>query len=141
MRAQAYLHLYEPEADYRAAGLEVSLLKALAQDMVEIDAAQIRRLEPTPATTGFAMTAMNDGLRCAGMVQLAGLAKPANPACHAYLTGTARRCLPELPALVFAYGHQHVVRSCGGVTGSMIAAIAANEPSPVDLPAFSSECF
>jgi glycine/D-amino acid oxidase-like deaminating enzyme len=121
------------------------------------------------ATAGFAMTPMNFGLRCAGMVELAGLKKPPNPACHAYLERTARRLLPGLserptstwmgfrptlpdalpvigrsrrtPEIIFAFGHQHVGMSSGCVTGKIVASIAAGETPPVDITPFSPARF
>jgi len=279
MREGGYLHLYEREADCRTLATEFGLYKALAGDVVEIDATEIRRLEPnlapvfekalyfksalhyldpaalctvlvahfcagggrfkrdevraltrsdggriavtggdvlladqvvlaagahsmrlagraveklpletergyhvvfggqgdiisrtcSSATAGFAMTPMNEGLRCAGMVELAGLDKPANPACHAYLGRTARRFLPDLkatpsstwmgfrpsmpdalpvigrsarmPDVIFAFGHQHVGMSSGCVTGRIVAAIAAGEAPPVDITPFSPTRF
>lgn len=121
------------------------------------------------ATAGFAMTPMNEGLRCAGMVELAGLDKAPNPACHAYLERTARRFLPGLrerpsstwmgfrpsmpdalpvigrsprtPEVILAFGHQHVGMSSGCVTGRIVAALAAGETPPVDLTPFRPERF
>jgi glycine/D-amino acid oxidase-like deaminating enzyme len=121
------------------------------------------------ATAGFAMTPMNEGLRCAGMVELAGLDKGPNPACHAYLERTARRFLPDLrespsstwmgfrpsmpdalpvigrsprtPEIILAFGHQHVGMSSGCVTGRIVAALAADETPPVDLTPFRPERF
>lgn len=279
IRGGGYLHLYESEADMRTLALEVQLYKRLAPDAQEIDAAEIRRLEPnlapvfvkalyftdalhylspvdvcatmarhftarggtflrdniravrqerdgglsvegsqtvtadqvvlsagaqsmrlagqaierlpletergyhivfggygdiisrtcSSATAGYAMTPMNEGLRCAGMVELAGLDKPANPACHAYLERTARRFLPGLgkpptsrwmgfrpsmpdalpvigrstrtPGIIFAFGHQHVGMSSGCVTGSIVADIAANRPPAIDIAPFSPARF
>ncbi|MCB4769677.1 FAD-binding oxidoreductase [Ancylobacter sp. Lp-2] len=280
MRAGGYLHLYESEADYAACAAEIALYKRLAGDVEEIDAAEIRRLEPnlapvfvralhfgsalhyygspagvclrlaehfcagggtllrddiraiearpdgrlrvagtqdrvydqvvlaagahsrrltggameklpletergyhvvfgqdgdiitrtcSSATAGFAMTPMAEGLRCAGMVELAGLDKAPNPACHAYLERTARRFLPALaerpssswmgfrpsmpdalpvigrsgrtPNLILAFGHHHVGMSSGCVTGAIVAAIAAGEPPPVDIAPYSPARF
>jgi glycine/D-amino acid oxidase-like deaminating enzyme len=121
------------------------------------------------ATAGFAMTPMNDGLRCAGMVELAGLDKLPNPECHAYLERTARRFLPGLkgrptttwmgfrpsmpdalpvigrskrtPQIVFAFGHHHVGMSSGCVTGKIVADIVAGEKPIVDLAPFSPTRF
>jgi len=121
------------------------------------------------ATAGFAMAPMNEGLRCAGMVELAGLDKPPNPACHAYLERTARRFLPDLranpsskwmgfrpsmpdalpvigrsprtPEIILAFGHHHVGMSSGCVTGRIVAALAAGEPPPVDITPFSPDRF
>jgi D-amino-acid dehydrogenase len=279
IRGGGYLHLYENEADYRALDTEIRLYEKLAADVEEIDAAEIRRLEPnlapvfvkglyftsalhylspvevcarmamhfcaqgglllreevteigkrpdgklavsgaqvrvfdqavlaagahsrrlfgstiarvpletergyhvvfgnqgdiisrtcSSATAGFAMAPMNEGLRCAGMVELAGLDKPPNPACHAYLERTARRFLPDLranpsskwmgfrpsmpdalpvigrsprtPEIILAFGHHHVGMSSGCVTGRIVAALAAGEPPPVDITPFSPDRF
>ncbi|TCK28311.1 D-amino-acid dehydrogenase [Ancylobacter aquaticus] len=279
MRAGGYLHLYESEAAYRASAGEVALYKRLADDVEEIDAAAIRRLEPnlapvfvkalyfhsalhylstvdvcatlvkqfcarggrflrdevrtldaeadgrirvagtqqgvydqavlaagaharrlfgssveklpletergyhimfggqagiisrtcSSATAGFAMTPMSEGLRCAGMVELAGLDKPPNPACHAYLDRTAKRFLPDiterpsstwmgfrpsmpdaLPVIgrsgrtanvILAVGHQHVGMSSGCVTGAIVADIAAGRTPPIDITPFSPARF
>lgn len=279
IRSGGYLHLYEREADMRTLALEVDLYKRLAPDVEEIDAGEIRRLEPnlapvfvkalyfrdalhylspvdvcatmvrhftaqggtflrdevrsvkksgngklsvegartvtadqvvlsagahsmrlagqtierlpletergyhivfgghgdivsrtcSSATAGYAMTPMNEGLRCAGMVELAGLDKPANPACHAYLERTARRFLPDLgnaptsrwmgfrpsmpdalpvigrsartPEIIFAFGHQHVGMSSGCVTGNIVADIAAGRTPVIDIAPFSPTRF
>ncbi|MDQ0349052.1 NAD(P)/FAD-dependent oxidoreductase [Ancylobacter vacuolatus] len=279
MRGGGYLHLYESEAAYRASAGEVALYKRLADDVEEIDAAQIRRLEPnlapvfvralyfhsalhylstvdvcatlvkhfcaqggrflrdevgtlearadgrirvagtqesvydqavlaagaqarrlfggaveklpletergyhimfggqagiisrtcSSATAGFAMTPMTAGLRCAGMVELAGLDKPPNPACHAYLDRTAKRFLPgitenpssnwmgfrpsmpdALPVIgrsartaniILAFGHQHVGMSSGCVTGAIVADIAAGRTPAIDITPFSPARF
>lgn len=279
MRGGGYLHLYESEAAYRSSAGEVALYKRLAGDVEEIDAAEIRRLEPnlapvfvralyfhsalhylstvevcatlvrhfranggcflrdevrtldarpdgrirvagtqdgiydqavlaagaqarrlfggaveklpletergyhvmfdkqagiisrtcSSATAGFAMTPMSDGLRCAGMVELAGLDKPPNPACHAYLDRTARRFLPDireapsstwmgfrpsmpdaLPVIgrstrtaniILAFGHQHVGMSSGCITGAIVADIAAGRTPPIDITPFSPARF
>ncbi|ATN35988.1 hypothetical protein ACO34A_19465 [Rhizobium sp. ACO-34A] len=122
------------------------------------------------ATAGYAMTPMNEGLRCAGMVELAGLDKAPNPACHDYLDRTAKRFLPDLagcaptskwmgfrpsmpdalpvigrssvtPEVIFAFGHQHVGMSSGCVTGRIVATIASGEKPPVDIAPFSPNRF
>ncbi|WP_421699085.1 NAD(P)/FAD-dependent oxidoreductase [Ancylobacter sp.] len=279
MRGGGYLHLYESESAYRASAGEVALYKQLAGDVEEIDAAEIRRLEPnlaqvfvralyfhsalhylstvdvcatlvkhfcaqggrflrdevrtlearldgrirvagtqesvydqavlaagaqarrlfgsaveklpletergyhimfggqagiisrtcSSATAGFAMTPMATGLRCAGMVELAGLDKAPNPACHAYLDRTAKRFLPgitESPSsswmgfrpsmpdalpvigrsarsanIILAFGHQHVGMSSGCVTGAIVADIAAGRTPPIDITPFSPARF
>lgn len=279
MRGGGYLHLYESEAAYRSCATEVALYKQLADDVEEIDAAEIRRLEPnlapvfvkalyfhsalhylstvevcatlvghfcaqggsfllddvrtiearpdgkvriagtregtydqavlaagaqarrlfggaveklpletergyhvvfgnqsgiisrtcSSATAGFAMTPMTEGLRCAGMVELAGLDKPPNPACHGYLERTAKRFLPGIteapsstwmgfrpsmpdalpvigrsartPNVILAFGHQHVGMSSGCVTGAIVADIAAGKTPPVDIAPFSPTRF
>lgn len=279
IRGGGYLHLYESEAAYRASADEVALYKRLAGDVEEIDAAEIRRLEPhlapvfvralyfhaalhylstvevcaklvehfcagggqllrdevrglTPrpdgrvgvvgsrdrvydqivlsagaqarrlfggaveklpletergyhivfgghsgiisrscssATAGFAMTPMSEGLRCAGMVELAGLDNPPNPACHAYLERTAKRFLPDIterpsstwmgfrpsmpdalpvigrsartPNVILAFGHQHIGMSSGCVTGAIVADIAAGRTPPLDITPFSPARF
>lgn len=280
MKQGGYLHLYETEADYRTLATEVSLYKQLSNDVEEIDAAEIQRLEPnlapvfvkglyftsayqylspvdvcqtmvryftangghllrsnvtsltkaqngqiqivtdsatlnadqvvlsagahsmrlsgtaveklpletergyhivfkehgdiisrtcSSATAGFAMTPMNEGLRCAGMVELAGLDKGPNPSCHAYLERTARKFLPGLskphssswmgfrpsmpdalpvigrssrtPEIIFAFGHQHIGMSSGCITGRIVASIAAGERPPVDIAPFSPNRF
>jgi len=112
---------------------------------------------------------MNQGLRCAGMVELAGLDKPPNSACHRYLERTARRFLPDLPSssstqwmgfrpsmpdalpvigrsrrtpdVILAFGHHHVGMSSGCVTGKIVSAIASGEMPPVDIAPFSPARF
>jgi len=49
IRSGGYLHLYENEADYRTLATEIALYKRLAPDAHEIDAAEIKRLEPNLA--------------------------------------------------------------------------------------------
>lgn len=121
------------------------------------------------ATAGFAMTPMNEGLRCAGMVELAGLDKPPNPACHDYLDRTAKRFLPGIkqapssrwmgfrpsmpdalpvigrskrsPEIILAFGHHHVGMSSGCVTGRIVADIASGKTPPIDIKPFSPDRF
>ena len=114
---------------------------------------------------GFLMTPMSYGLRAAGTVELGDLSDRKRQANIDYLTRHARRLLPDLPEsaestwvghrptlpdslpvigrsqrtpeIIFAFGHQHLGMTLGGITGKLVAHIVDGTPPPVDLAAFS----
>jgi D-amino-acid dehydrogenase len=45
------------------------------------------------------------------------------------------------PQLYFAFGHGHIGFSTGPITGRIIAALIANEPSPVPIAPFAAARF
>ena len=114
---------------------------------------------------GFLMTPMSYGLRAAGTVELGDLSDRRRQANIDYLTRHARRLLPVLPEtadgtwvghrptlpdslpvigrsertpeIIFAFGHQHLGMTLGGITGKLVAHIVDGTPPPVDLAPFS----
>lgn len=114
---------------------------------------------------GFYMTPMSHGLRAAGTVELGGLSDRKRQANLDHITRHARKLLPDLPdapaetwlghrptmpdslpvigrsartpEIIFAYGHQHVGMTLGGITGKLVAQIADGETPQVDLTPFA----
>ena len=118
---------------------------------------------------GFYCTPMEDGLRVAGTVEIAGLGAPANYARADILLRHARRFYPDLrhsrierwmglrpslpdsmpvisgikdkPGLFLAFGHGHFGLTLAAVTGRAIADMAAGRPTAVDMSPFSVDRF
>ncbi|MGI9413866.1 MAG: NAD(P)/FAD-dependent oxidoreductase [Hyphomicrobiales bacterium] len=118
---------------------------------------------------GFLMTPMSYGLRAAGTVELGDLSDAKRQANIDYLTRHARRLLPDLPEtpestwvghrptlpdslpvigrsgrtpeIIFAFGHQHLGMTLGGITGKLVADIVDGTPPSVDLAPFSPARF
>jgi glycine/D-amino acid oxidase-like deaminating enzyme len=120
---------------------------------------------------GFIMTPMSGGLRAAGRVELGGVQAPATPGrCDGLERAAAslfadalpsrepwrdwlgfRPTLPDaLPVIgrsprdarvVYAFGHQHVGWTLGGITGQLVAELVAGEAPSVDIAPFSVERF
>ena len=112
------------------------------------------------AKTGFYMTPMEDGIRVAGTVEIAGLKKPINNNILTMIETTARRILPQLgkvksqwmgfrPTLpdslpvigesqkcknvYYAFGHQHLGLSLAAVTGKTIHSLIENKPTNINI--------
>jgi len=107
----------------------------------------------------FIMTPMAEGLRLAGTVEFAGLARPPTPGraeqLHRLSRGLFKRELnaeaatpwmgfrPSLPdslpvidslcdgRVLLAFGHQHLGLTQAAVTAQMVAALAAGQPAPL----------
>jgi D-amino-acid dehydrogenase len=106
---------------------------------------------------------MDAGLRIAGTVEIAGLDKPKSPRRIAYLTQRAqdmfgvlgvpdeewlgfRPTLPDaLPVIgrstvsdriLFAFGHQHVGLTLGGITGRIITDLLLDRTPSIDISPF-----
>jgi D-amino-acid dehydrogenase len=120
------------------------------------------------AERGFYMTPMAQGLRVAGTVELAGLGQEMHPGLLDLLHFAARRALPALGApqapwlgfrptlpdglpvlgrsrksarVVYAFGHQHIGLTLGGLSGSLVADIVGERPSALNLDAFAAQRF
>ena len=116
------------------------------------------------AKTGFYMTPMEDGIRAAGTVEIAGLKKPMNKNILAMIETTARSILPRLgkvksqwmgfrPTLpdslpvigesrkcknvYYAFGHQHLGLSLAAVTGKVIQSLIENQPTNINIDSLS----
>ncbi len=112
------------------------------------------------AKTGIYITPMNDGIRAAGTVEIAGLKKPINYNILSKIEETARNLLPELgkiksqwmgfrPTLpdslpvigesikcknvYYAFGHQHLGLSLAAVTGKVIQSLIENKPNNINI--------
>jgi len=112
------------------------------------------------AKTGFYMTPMEDGIRAAGTVEIAGLKKPMNNNMLTMIEATARSILPQLgkvksqwigfrPTLpdslpvigesqkcknvYYAFGHQHLGLSLAAVTGKTIRSLIENKATNINI--------
>ena len=120
------------------------------------------------AEAGFYATPTSTGLRIAGTVEIAGLQKPKNPHRIDYLKRMShamfgnlgqpqqdwigfRPTTPDaLPVIgpspvsgniLFAYGHQHLGLTLGGITGKIIGDIACGTPTDIAISAYSPNRF
>ncbi len=118
--------------------------------------------------SGFYVVPMNEGLRCAGTVELAGLSQKKNRKALDYITRKSRQILdlpqnptsdwlgyrPTLPdslpvigaatdspGVWYAFGHHHLGLTLAGITGQLIAERIANEPPCIDTQPFSPSRF
>jgi D-hydroxyproline dehydrogenase len=144
-----------------AAGAHSRYLAAMAGDSVQLDTERGYHVEfdmadtpvarpVCPAAQGFYLCPMLGRLRVAGMVELGGLATPANPRLLQALTGNARRIFPELGApsrtwlgfrpsmpdsvpvirpskggrdVIFAFGHGHIGLTLAPRTARLVSAM------------------
>mmetsp|Transcript_22715 Transcript_22715/g.70236 ORF Transcript_22715/g.70236 Transcript_22715/m.70236 type:complete len:454 (+) Transcript_22715:204-1565(+) len=131
--------------------------------------AELSRAVCDPAA-GFIMSPMAGGLRAAGKVELGGLGAPLDVArCDALERG-ARMAVPSLgprdathdwlgfrptmpdalpviglskhvPSVIYAFGHQHVGWTLGGITGQLVAELADGVAPSVDLTPYRLDRF
>ena len=107
---------------------------------------------------------MEDGIRAAGTVEIAGLIKPMNKNILAMIETTARSILPKLgkvksqwmgfrPTLpdslpvigesrkcknvYYAFGHQHLGLSLAAVTGKVMRSLIENQPTNINIDSLS----
>jgi len=121
------------------------------------------------ANGGFYMTPMEQGLRVAGTVDLGGLGSNVQQANVRHIQNYARRLLPDLPddpdqtwvghrptmpdslpvigrskrspEIVFAFGHQHLGMTLGGITGKLVAELITGANPSVDLAPYAPTRF
>ncbi len=120
------------------------------------------------AERGFYMTPMARGIRVAGTVELAGLQRNQHQGLLELLSFSARRALPALtvptepwlgfrPTLpdglpvmgyasaskrvVYAFGHQHIGLTLGGLSGALVADLVAGRTPALDHKAFAASRF
>jgi len=120
------------------------------------------------AEAGFYATPMADGLRIAGTVEINAIDAPFNHKCTDYLQRKShemfgdlgmpdcnwlghRPTMPDsLPVIgssaksnkiIYAFGHQHIGLTLGGITGKIVTALAKGEISLVDIQHFSPNRF
>lgn len=120
------------------------------------------------ADAGLYATPMEPGLRIAGTVEIAGLKKPKSKTRIDFLTRKAhemfgdigppdedwlgfRPTLPDaLPVIgrshrsdkiLFAFGHQHIGLTLGGITGRIIADLAQDQMPNFDISGFDPKRF
>jgi glycine/D-amino acid oxidase-like deaminating enzyme len=120
------------------------------------------------AERGFYMTPMAQGLRVAGTVELAGMKPQRHPGLLDLLHFASKRAVPGLgvPAepwlgfrptlpdglpvlgrsrdsarVIYAFGHQHIGVTLGGISGALVADLVAGRTPAVDLAPFSARRF
>ena len=120
------------------------------------------------AERGLYMTPMAHGVRVAGTVELAGLKPAKHKGLLDLLQFSSRRALPALaepsepwlgfrptlpdglPVLgrsrasrrvVYAFGHQHIGLTLGGVSGALVADLVADRAPPIDLAPYAAGRF
>lgn len=113
---------------------------------------------------GFYMTPLAEGLRMAGTVELGGLGKPLRPIRTRRIAAVARSLVTGLgetgrewlgfrpsmpdslpvigrsgvsPHVIYAFGHGHIGLTLAGITGQLVAELADNAPTSIDLSALS----
>ena len=120
------------------------------------------------AKTSFYMTPMEDGIRAAGTVEIAGLKKPMNENILSLIEKTSRNILPQLgkvknqwmgfrPTLpdslpvigesnkcknvYYAFGHQHLGLSLAAVTGKVMQSLVEKKPININIEPLSPNRF
>jgi glycine/D-amino acid oxidase-like deaminating enzyme len=120
------------------------------------------------AERGFYMTPMDGGIRAAGTVELAANGAGKNAGLLRLITRSAQEALPGLPEpdsdwlgfrpslpdglpvvgassrsprVIYAFGHQHLGVTLGGVTGSVVADLVAQRTPPIDLTPYRPQRF
>ncbi|MGF7190573.1 D-amino-acid dehydrogenase [Robbsia andropogonis] len=120
------------------------------------------------AERGFYMTPMASGIRAAGTVELGGFVDRKNEDLLGLIETSARAALPNLgpsgekwlgfrPSLpdglpvigtshrssrvVYAFGHQHLGLTLGGITGSVVADLISGREPCIDLRRYSAKRF
>ncbi len=118
--------------------------------------------------SGFYLVQLQEGLRAAGTVEIAGLNKPENKKRTQMIENQARRLLPQLnevkktwlgfrPTLpdslpvigsskknkniIYAFGHQHIGWTLGAVTGKIINSICNDRVPNINIEPFSPSRF
>ncbi|MEZ0467961.1 NAD(P)/FAD-dependent oxidoreductase [Phaeobacter sp. SYSU ZJ3003] len=120
------------------------------------------------ASGKFVATAMDQGLRCAGVVEFGGLSEEKSKAPLALLRRKVKQCFPQMVAeseeewlgyrpapsdslpligevgstgVYAAFGHHHVGLTGGAKTGRMVADMIAGQPSNIDLRPYEPDRF
>ena len=120
------------------------------------------------AERGFYMTPMAQGIRVAGTVELAGLGPAKHQGLMDLLHFSSQKALPQLGAptapwlgfrptlpdglpvlgrsrasarVVYAFGHQHIGLTLGGLSGMVVADQIAGRQSALDLKPFAATRF
>ena len=118
--------------------------------------------------SGFYLVQIDEGLRAAGTIEIAGLDKPPNKKRIKMLETEARKLLPKLgkvkndwigfrPTLpdslpvigpskknkniIYGFGHQHIGWTLGAITGKLINSICNDLKTNINIEPFSSNRF
>jgi glycine/D-amino acid oxidase-like deaminating enzyme len=155
----------------RIRGIPTQLLKLDTERGHHIQFSGMQHLLSRPVSwqqAGFYAVPMNQGLRFAGTVEIAGYEKPINPSMIAYLNRKAHEmfglqqqpdsewlgfrptCPDALPVIgystvsefiIYAFGHQHIGITLGGITGKLVSELASGEEPSHRIRAFSPARF
>ena len=153
------------------AGCEVSSLPLDTERGYHIQYANHQHLVNRPvawAEAGFYATPMNEGLRFAGTVEIAGLSDNKNSQNLTYLSRMSRSMLnlpeqydsdwlgyrPTLPdslpvigqsatskSIFLSFGHQHIGLTLAGISGKLISELIAGEPLSSSIDPFRPDRF
>ena len=120
------------------------------------------------AERGFYMTPMEKGIRVAGTVELAGLNPRKHQGLLELLRFSSQRALPALTApseswlgfrptlpdglpvmgrsrasarVIYAFGHQHIGLTLGGLSGAVVADLVAGRTAPFSLAPYAADRF
>ena len=118
--------------------------------------------------SGFYLVQLQEGLRAAGTVEIAGLSKPINKKRTKMIEEQARKLLPQLndvkstwlgfrPTLpdslpiigksqkykniIYGFGHQHIGWTLGAVTGKIINTLCEDRNTNINIESFSPNRF
>jgi len=118
--------------------------------------------------SGFYLVQLQEGLRAAGTVEIAGLSKPINKKRTKMIEEQARKLLPQLndvkstwlgfrPTLpdslpiigksqkykniIYGFGHQHIGWTLGAVTGKIINTLCEDRKTNINIESFSPNRF
>ncbi|MDH3387085.1 MAG: FAD-binding oxidoreductase [Gammaproteobacteria bacterium] len=152
-------------------GIPTQLLKLDTERGYHVQFSNMQHLLTRPVSwhhAGFYATPMNQGLRFAGTVEIAGYHNELNPRVIGYLTRKAHEmlelpdkpdqewlgfrpsCPDALPVIgfstvseyiLYAFGHQHLGLTLAGITGKLIAELANGEEPSHNITPFSPRRF
>ncbi len=152
-------------------GIPAQLLKLDTERGYHVQFSDMQHLLSRPVSwhhAGFYATPMNQGMRFAGTVEIAGYHDRKNPRIIEYMTRKAREMLdlPEKPDqewlgfrptcpdslpvigfstmsehILYAFGHQHLGVTLSGITGKLIAELANGEEPGHNITPFSPRRF
>ncbi len=152
-------------------GIPTRLLKLDTERGYHVQFSNMQHLLNRPVSwqqAGFYATPMNQGMRFAGTVEIAGYKETKNPRIIDYLTRKAHEML-ELPPqpdqewlgfrpscpdalpvigfstmsenILYAFGHHHLGLTLSGITGKLVAELANGEKPSQNITSFSPQRF
>jgi len=150
-------------------GIKVPLETERGYHAMLLDPEVMPSMPISSKTRAFGITPMEDGLRVAGTVEIAGLDAPPNEQRAKVLVQHARRMFPALsgarvrywmgfrpstpdslpilgpaarhPGLHFAFGHGHFGMTGGPPSGRLVARLITGQPTGIDPAAYSAQRF
>lgn len=152
-------------------GVPTNLIKLDTERGYHVQYSNMQQLISRPVSwhhAGFYATPMNQGLRFAGTVEIAGYHQEPNPRIIDYLTRKSHEMLelPEKPDqewlgfrptcpdalpvigfssiseyIIYAFGHHHLGLTLSGITGKLVAELANGEKPSHNITPFSPRRF